>query len=135
VDDLVQFLRARLDEDEQAARALVDDRRPGRTERWEFCDDGAIRDTGAHRSLRVKFTWPQEAAHIARHDPARVLAEVEAKRRILVDVLPTMQADEIRIAGEWGVGSEPVREASDDLLSLLALPYASHPDYREEWRP
>jgi hypothetical protein len=46
-----------------------------------------------------------------------------------------MQADEARIAGEWGVGVTTGREPSDDLLSLLALPYASHPDYREEWKP
>ena len=64
----------------------------------------------------------------------RFLAEAEAKRRILDDVLPTMKADELQIAGEWGVGSDPSREASDDLLSLLALPYANHPDYRAEWR-
>lgn len=50
-------------------------------------------------------------AHIARHDPARVLAECEAKRRIV---------DESR---------------SRLAMRLVALPYADHPDYREEWKP
>lgn len=52
----------------------------------------------------------------------RVLAECEAKRRI-VD----------RTQG-------PVAHAGQDIerravLSLLAAPYADHPDYRREWKP
>lgn len=94
--------------------------------------------------LRARLNADAEWAEFVLADPGaqnlhgvarRYLAEVEAKRKILDDVLPTMRTDEQRIAGEWGVGSDPVREASDDLLSLLALPYASHPDYREEWKP
>jgi hypothetical protein len=64
-----------------------------------------------------------------------VIADCDAKLRILDDVLPTIQADEQRIAGEWGIGTEPIREASDDLLALLAVPYAAHPDYQKEWAP
>lgn len=45
---------------------------------------------------------------------ARVLAEIEAKRRIV----------------EW------FTKPSDLLiLRCLALPYADHPDYRQEWKP
>lgn len=115
---LVEFLRARLDEDEAAAKA-ADPLLGHLVAQVEYIDADVMTD----------------GKHLDSHLPARVLAEVEAKRRILDDVLPTMRADELRIAGEWGVGSEPVREASDDLLSLLALPYADHPDYREEWKP
>jgi hypothetical protein len=57
------------------------------------------------------------AAHIARHDPARVLAECEAKRRIV----------------EMHAYQE--EHFTPDELRALALPYADHPDYREEWRP
>jgi hypothetical protein len=53
-----------------------------------------------------------DAAHIARHDPARVLADVKAKRAIIGD--------------EW---SDP----GWDVLCALASAYADHPDYREEW--
>lgn len=152
--ELVDFLRARLGEDAALAGAAT----PGpwwHNPRKQWLDPDAFEKYdlakgeefigygGPHPFTgAVAATGPADdpqsmadADHIARHDPARVLAEVGAKRRILDDVLPTMQADELRIAGEWGVGSDPVREASDDLLSLLALPYAEHPDYREEWRP
>ena len=41
-------------------------------------------------------------------------AECEAKRRIV----------------------ENAQDPGDDLfVAILALPYADHPDYREEWRP
>lgn len=146
-DDLVEFLRARLDEEATVAEAaqrevaervcppLQVDEWAARAGHW-----GVVPWLFSGRAEADLAQWGRveiaglARAHIARHDPARVLAEVEAKRRILDDVLPTMKADEMRIAGEWGVGSEPVREASDDLLSLLALPYADHPDYRAEWR-
>ena len=141
MSDLVGFLRARLDEDFEAVQlvlgsnvmAAIRDGHPA--PRWIPSPNSDVGVWDTNRQPRVKYAWPRERDHIIRHDPARVLVEVEAKRRILDDVLPTMQADELRIAGEWGVGTDPVREASDDLLSLLALPYADHPDYREEWKP
>lgn len=55
-------------------------------------------------------------------EPSRVLAECEAKRRIVS-----------RIAT-----ADPHPDARymlDLVLRLLALPYADHPGYREEWRP
>lgn len=77
--------------------------------------------------LRVRV---EDREHIARHDPARVLAECEAKRRIVA-------------RHDAHLGHEPTphivprlkwREGCDT-LRLLALPYADHPDFREEWRP
>lgn len=50
----------------------------------------------------------------------RVLAECEAKRRIVEQVSDVT----------W-VGSYAVR---DFVLGQLVLPYADHPDFREEWR-
>jgi hypothetical protein len=50
-------------------------------------------------------------------DPARVLAECAAKRRIV------------------SFAADLTEEGTDDLLRLLALPYADHPGYRQEWRP
>lgn len=57
--------------------------------------------------------------HIARHDPKRTLAEVKCKRRILAEVPCT----------DLG------RDGYCRTAKLLALPYADHPDYRDEWRP
>lgn len=55
---------------------------------------------------------------------ARVLSECEAKRRIVE-------------AATWEMkdGSRVAYELDEDTLRLLALPYADHPDYRDEWRP
>ncbi len=58
-------------------------------------------------------------------DPARVLAECEAKRRIV----KAMVDHDGYAYGEPSYYDVPL------VLELLALPYASHPDYREEWRP
>jgi len=117
---LAEWLLARIAEDEAAARACV-----GVNElagylggkpipRW-VRDGWQIRSDDERRIVRVGHTWAREADHIARWDPARVLAECEAKRRLIA-------------LGEkdsyW-----------DDVLRLLALPYADHPDYRDEWRP
>jgi hypothetical protein len=65
---------------------------------------------------------------------ARVLAEVEAKRRIvtLADVVSRMDN---QIEGEWGIRRR-VPEDEDEgihLLRLLALPYATRDGYRAEW--
>lgn len=54
--------------------------------------------------------------------PARILADCEAKRRIVAWV------------NQWPWRAEPPSSV-DGLLPLLALPYADHPDYRPEWRP
>lgn len=72
----------------------------------------------------------EDAEHIARHDPVRVLAEVEVKRRIVDEHGPN----------EYGlcdvcVLNDDARRAPCPTLRLLTLPYADHPDYRGEWRP
>jgi hypothetical protein len=68
--------------------------------------------------------------------PDRIVAECEAKRRIVehADVVSDMDG---RIEGEWGArGSVPWGEDEGVmLLRMLALPYADHPDYRPAWRP
>lgn len=67
--------------------------------------------------------------------PARVLAECEAKRRV-VD-LWRGAGREASMGAEW-----PVKQFFDGRLSVieaairaLATAYANHPDYRQEWRP
>ena len=62
---LAGFLAARLDEDERLARQALD-------------------EAGTERETR--YPYPDRLAtcmHDGRHSPARVLREVEAKRRIL----------------------------------------------------
>jgi hypothetical protein len=67
------------------------------------------------------------AAHIARHDPARVLAEVKAWRRLLL---------ESQLKGVDSVYAGTERETGFHFALALALKckymvYSDHPDYRE----
>ncbi|MGZ4524215.1 MAG: DUF6221 family protein, partial [Mycobacteriaceae bacterium] len=65
--------------------------------------------------------------HIARHDPARVLAECEAKRRIV---------ERYRVCEpNYDEGNRLETRVLDWTMRLLALPYADHPDYDPAWRP
>jgi hypothetical protein len=88
-------------------------------------------------------------SHIALvHDPARVLREVEAKRRIL-DLHPittdVITDPEVYVKTErQPFGCRTDHEFYDgetagfgycETLKLLALPYADHEEFNEEWRP
>ena len=77
----------------------------------------------SHRGER----WDEDAAHIARWDPARVLAEVDAKRRILAEHDIAHDPCDAHDADNYSIDCDTVR--------LLALPHASHPEYRQEWKP
>lgn len=72
--------------------------------------------------------YPEEAVGIR----DRVLAECEAKRQILAAYGEHLWLDPgDRDACDAASSAEP----AVTMLRLLALPYADHPDYREEWRP
>ncbi|GAA4687922.1 DUF6221 family protein [Streptomyces youssoufiensis] len=138
MDDLVRWLGEQLDEDEAAARAAG-----GTAWHWEhsvgdMCDDrtcpyGELTTDEAVimqvHGFDVRQDDRQVADHVARHDPARVLREIDAKRRILAEhalngwVCTTCDNGEV----------EQVFPCPT--LRLLALPYADRPGYREEWRP
>lgn len=121
---LTEFLLARIAEDEAVARAVAD--LTGESNRWWV--DGPAQESRKHwvYATGEKFKYREVADHIARHDPARVLAECEAKRRIVAAL------------GDWDDGyvwSSSTGSRAEDALRALALPYADHPDFREEWRP
>ncbi|WP_435872931.1 DUF6221 family protein [Micromonospora haikouensis] len=71
-------------------------------------------------------------AHVLRWSPARVLAEVDAKRRIL-DFYRADVIDVSKAGGppEWVHGTVPVE--AHTVLRLLALPYADRPGYQGMW--
>ena len=58
-------------------------------------------------------------------DPDLILAEVEAKRRI-VNAIGEADPHAAYITATF---------TGWDVLRLLALPYADHPDYDPSWRP
>lgn len=146
MDDLIAFLRARLDEDETAARAatwgpwVVGPTFGGENNRVYVQPDGPGIDTIGTCVIAGQVSnvpqWRANAQHIARWDPERVLAEVEAKRA-LVDLAEATLADGAgNERDEQGVFfSNPIaRRRMRDALRLLAQPHAEHPDYRPEWR-
>ena len=93
---LTGFLLARIAEDEAAARASG----------W----DGPCYECQGASGGVMEF------------DPTRVLAECEAKRRIVALIR------EAQVRG--------MDEDHDPyVLRALAAVYADHPDYRTEWRP
>ena len=56
----------------------------------------------------------------------RLIADCEAKRQIVQDCAPGYGA------GDYYAGKDSLHA---EVLMRLALPYAGHPDYRQEWRP
>jgi hypothetical protein len=152
---LTTFLLARLDEDEEAAKACAQ----AFPSPWEVSDRGwrvriyaaDVPDVGDHaepgdmrspcvidvepdrhhRELNEGGWLSDRVDHIARHDPARVLAEVEAKRRIVAE-----HPD----YGGYGESCATCAESDVDLapypcptLRALASVYRDHPGFREEW--
>ncbi|WP_199562112.1 DUF6221 family protein [Micromonospora deserti] len=129
-DELVTWLRAQLDDDERIAREAG-----YRAIAWPA--NGTWHLEGVEHYVvgeEEAFCHPHNVEHIARHDPARVLAEVDAKRRIL-DFLSVAQIDVSRPGQppEFVPGEAP--PIAHPVLRLLALPYAGRPGYRDEWRP
>jgi hypothetical protein len=161
VTDIVAFVRARLDEDEQVARAasaggawtyaggdsvgawtLYD-------EHWTIADLKTYQYEEYDYAARMpRARDPQyvdadaNGAHIARHDPARVLREVEATRAIVARYADALRvrdddfdpADEAMRKDRYSWGwADWHAEALEPVVRLLALPYSDHPDWREEW--
>lgn len=123
MDDLVQFLRARLKEDERTARGVLWEG-SGNTLSWDLPASATV-EVGTDEFYAGDSTVAQ---HIARHDPARVLAEVDAKRRIVDHV--AHELEDHGADNPWWYDDKLL-----PILRLLALPYADHADYRAEWRP
>lgn len=101
LSEIAEFLRARLDEDEQVARQEDED-----------CAGTTLLPT-------------YDSEHQARWNTARVLREVEAKRRLVDRSVAEIE------------GQDPPRASAifaSGVLLVLALPYADHPEYPERWR-
>jgi hypothetical protein len=133
--DLIAWLRRQLDEEERLASRLAARYRVRNPDR---ADDGQL--FWPLPSVEAQFRHagdPDIAAGldlIRAWSPARVLAEVAAKRRI-IDLRDVM-ADVVQASeGTVLAGASKVRlGAYENVLRLLALPYAARPGYREEWR-
>lgn len=156
---LTEFLMARIAEDEKLARNAIQARYVEYETSPEWVYDGnpsgafaarrkGSEDLAASVLIGQASSWDDSAqggGRFARHwDPARVLAECEAKRCI-VELHFTANGTSpdgppcCNRCTEWD--DYPYRVVAGDdpwpcvTLKLLALPYASHPDYDPLWRP
>ena len=123
---LDEFLLARIAEDKRVAADAA--AATGR-EAWSAADAGG---SGPPE--------PKAAEHVARQDPARILAECSAKRRMVLacrEVRPDLSFLGMRPRGmaDFTLSPRDQHQLAALTLALLALPYADHHDYRPEWRP
>lgn len=118
MDDLVQWLTAQLDEDERIARGAGGDswRRQDHPS-----DTVAIYDSKGEPVVYDEG-WPTEeqAEFVAEWNPARVLREIDSKRRTLVRCQEAMLAANPMLVH---FAKQTVRE--------MALPYADRRGYEE----
>lgn len=129
-DDIVAFIRARLDEDADLVETIREGgfhaptwtSQPNEEGTWPIlCEPDDSTPIGYITDGR----W--EIQHVARHDPARVLRGVEAKRRIVAEC-------EYNINYHLAVGARAVLLATVT-LKLLASEWSDHADYQQEWAP
>jgi hypothetical protein len=145
---VVGFLRARLDEDEQRAHEAFSGQADPENG-W-----GADRpEWQRHTTITPHVGMIHEAVqadHVVRWDPARVLREVEAKRRLLDGLLalPHYAWDgraeygcpKFEDAETWaavmGDAEQRCTCGRDDhverMLRIFARPYSGYPDYNED---
>ena len=151
MDDLVAFLAARLDEDEAAAYKAAGGLyrgaggRFGGRPHWSALGHGIVADA-ADLDRGVVDLGPcidddALAEHIVRHDPARVLREIEAGRARLA-YYQDAQARLDRIVthpGEVSSGDEGMWLGKTAAARMAcrhdAAIWGDHPDYRPEWKP
>jgi hypothetical protein len=117
---LVEFLEARLAEDELLASAAVD----GTADWHVLYSYRDIRDGDGRYVVLADSRYPTagQAAHIARHSPARILRQCEAARALIAEFLRFEALEDLS-----GLS------ASEAALKQLAAVHVDHPDFDLAW--
>lgn len=120
---IVEFLEARLEEDEAVAKAAFGADPTYAT--WAYEGDEVFAPMEGERHSRLCLPAVDEdlGAHIAHYDPARALSEVVAIRS-LVELYGALSAHWV-LNADYGFASTTLR--------TLAAIYSDHPDYQQEW--
>jgi hypothetical protein len=134
MSDLIAFLAARLNEVEATAKAVQD-----RSDPWpgQWVADG-------NHALRTYNGWvlatsipvgsefaPGVLEHITLHDPADVLRDVEADRKLLAAYAEVAGMDRDDPEPEYAFG----RAAGlGEAVRLRAARFSDHPDFQQEWK-
>jgi hypothetical protein len=125
--EITEFLAARLHEDEAAAKA-ADEALP-----WKAVitdDPETTRVLDSQSCTIAGWLSDGDAAHIARHDPARVLGEVEAKRQHLARYQGALLRQQSEPGDERNNGYVV---AMSQVLQDDAAVWRDHPDYNPAW--
>ncbi|MCZ2821311.1 DUF6221 family protein [Modestobacter sp. VKM Ac-2977] len=133
--DQADFLLARIAEDEAVARAAFQQVKERVVGGWYWSDAGDAVFLDDTPTPVACGPWKQpmhqpSAQHMVRWDPERVLAECLAKRRIV-------ESAQRAFRGREEFGRSPLERGAASgfglAVTLLAMAYADHPEYREEY--
>ncbi len=115
-----EFIGARLDEDEQIARAA--EHSEGSKD-WHAAPAEQRDSPAVNTDVRTTVTMVcgrASSEHIARHDPARVLRQCAALRAAVRHV-------------ETMISPSQQIEAEGEVLYPIAAIWSDHPDFQQEW--
>ena len=139
--ELPDFLLARIAEDEAAARAAFQPVEEQQVGGWYWSNAGDAVLLDRTPDPVACGPWEQlmhqpSAHHVVRWDPERVVAECDAKRRLVDECTAALEGPPLRrkLLASTVNRDRGRRELADPALRLLALPYADHADYRRERR-
>ena len=114
---LVEFLRARLDD--EAAEIAKQPDGEGEFEGIGLWSSGDVLSNTSYLII----------------NKSRALRDVEAKRRI-VDLYEVAElASDVTKGSDLNNAASRLHRTYGRAVRLLALPYADHPSFKEEWRP
>lgn len=146
--DLIAFLRACLDEEERVAQVAtpgpwrIDARNPNVVREPAPIDWVGV---AGHRldmppiftgqtSSRARSQWIGDARHIAAWDPARVLAEIAAKRAILDHLdLDDAGCEDCGVPDDVHLETCQGYRPNWQIARLLAQPYRGWPGWSDDW--
>jgi hypothetical protein len=138
--DVLEFWRARVDDDERVAKAAAEANRafdcPAPGLEWTY-DRGTVRAEQTGVKVVGPAAWSDEidedtGTHIARRDPRRALREAERDRLV-------MAAHPVGSLGYctncWADRVPQSTEAPCPTVRLHVAVWDDHPDYQQGWRP
>ncbi|MCX4785128.1 MULTISPECIES: DUF6221 family protein [unclassified Streptomyces] len=123
--DMIDFVRARLAEEEQIARAAGG-------ENWRCPADvpGEVHDRSGAIAFIVRNRGFDQ--HIAHQDPARTCRRIETSRVLLNEYAEVADRDTDRPEHNFSSGRAV---GLGFAVRQMAAEHAGHPDYRAKWLP
>jgi hypothetical protein len=141
--DIAEFLTAQYDEDEALALRWMGDGYDWRE--WQIVGsrkltygNGVSEIVTAIDVTNQPAVWAEliyvksdiddMSDHLVRHSPARVLADIAAKRQLLDEI------EAITIRRTDGEDPDALDRPAGRMLRVLAAPYADRPGYDDAWK-